>query len=130
MERIILFDGICNLCNHSVQFIIKRDPKAKFQFASLQSDIGQKLRKEYNIQDKTDSVVLIEGKNYYVESTAALRIAKQLKGMYPLLYCFIIIPKPIRDLFYRYIAKNRYKWFGKKDSCMLPTKGMKERFKE
>ena len=124
--RIILFDGICNFCDASVQFIMKRDNGA-FKFASLQSDIGQELVIRHNLQG-IDSLVLIEEDRAYTRSTAALRIAKRLKGLWALLYIGIILPKPLRDPLYELFAKNRYKWFGKKDACMLPTKEERARF--
>ena len=124
--RIILFDGICNFCDASVQFIMKRDNGA-FKFASLQSDIGQELVIRHNLQG-IDSLVLIEEDRAYTRSTAALRIAKRLKGLWSLLYIGIILPKPLRDPLYEMFAQNRYKWFGKKDACMLPTKEERARF--
>ncbi|KGR79232.1 thiol-disulfide oxidoreductase DCC family protein [Ureibacillus manganicus] len=128
MKRIILFDGECNFCDSSVQLIIKRDPKYTFHFASLQSDVGKNLLNLHHAPINIDSFVLIDGDHCYFESTAALRVCKYLKGAYKLLYFFIIIPKPIRNYVYRYIAKNRYKWFGKKESCMLPLPKDRERF--
>lgn len=128
-HSVILFDGVCNLCNGAVTFIIKRDPKNKFKFAPLQSDIGSVLTAEHNIDTaKTDSIILVENNKVYVKSTAALRIAKRLKGGYPLLYGFIILPAFFRNWIYDWIAKNRYKWFGKKESCMIPTPELKSKF--
>ena len=129
MVRIILFDGECNFCEWNVQFIIKRDPKAIYKFAPLQSDIAQKLmgKSIHNYPDKF-TVILIEGNKIYTQSTAALRISKHLKKPWPFLYLLIIIPRPLRNLVYQFIAKNRYKWFGKKDQCMIPTPQMKKRF--
>lgn len=124
--RIILFDGICNFCDASVQFIMKRD-KGAFKFTSLQSDIGQELVARHKLQG-IDSLVLIEDDKAYTRSTAALRIAKRLKGLWAALYIGIIIPKPLRDPLYDLFAKNRYRWFGKKDACMLPTKEERARF--
>ncbi|KAB8139090.1 thiol-disulfide oxidoreductase DCC family protein [Gracilibacillus oryzae] len=128
MQRIILFDGVCNLCNSSVQFIMKHDPNMYFQFASLQSEAGEKLTSKYEVPTTVESVVLIEGDRYYTESTAALRIAKKLNKFYPLLYAFIVIPKPLRNIIYKFIAKNRYRWFGKRESCMLPNPQDRKRF--
>ena len=127
---IILFDGVCNLCNNAVNFVIKRDKKSVFRFASLQSDIGQKLTNERGIDTtKVDSIILIDpGTAWYEKSTAALQIAKQLSGMFPLLSVFLIFPKSFRDWVYDIIAKNRYKWFGKKDQCMIPTPELKALF--
>lgn len=128
-QKIILFDGVCNLCNSSVTLVIKNDPKNKFKFAALQSEKGQLLIAKHQIDpSKTDSIILIEQNKAYVKSTAALRIARQLSGAYPLLYTFIIIPNFIRNWVYDYVAKNRYKWYGKQESCMIPTPELKEKF--
>jgi predicted DCC family thiol-disulfide oxidoreductase YuxK len=127
---IILFDGVCNFCNQSVQFIIKRDPHNYFKFASLQSELGQKLLHQYGIDENTDSVVLIEHNKPYVKSSAALRLCWNLHGAWKMGSLLLIVPCPIRDFFYNIIAKNRYKWFGKVDSCMLPTLETKDRFLE
>lgn len=128
LRHLILFDGECNFCDASVQFIIKRDPKALFKFTSLQSDIGIEMLKQFGVSEKTDSIVLIEGNSHYTESTAALKIARKLTGFWKLCYVFIIVPKPLRDIVYQFIAKNRYKWFGKKQECMLPTAEQRNRF--
>ncbi len=128
-EKVILFDGVCNLCNGAINFILKHDPKAQFKFASLQGTTGQKLLAQHDINPKeTDSIVLIEPKRVSVKSSAALRIAKYLSKGYPLLYGFMIVPGFIRNAVYDFIAANRYKWFGKKDSCMIPTPELKSRF--
>lgn len=129
MKRVILFDGDCNFCDASVQFIIKRDPTAHFHFTSLQSEKGRQLKKQYGISEEEDSVVLIEKNKVHTKSSAALHIAKKLDGLWHLLFLFICIPRPIRDFFYKYIAKNRYKWFGKKETtCTLPSPEMRKRF--
>ncbi|WP_208590194.1 thiol-disulfide oxidoreductase DCC family protein [Gracilibacillus suaedae] len=128
MQRIILFDGVCNFCSSSVQFIIMRDPDFKFQFASLQSEKGQQLLAKHHVCLDIDSMVLIEKDRVYTKSTAALRIANELKGVYQLFAIFLIIPKPVRDIFYTILAKNRYRWFGKKDQCMIPKPADKQRF--
>ncbi len=126
---IILFDGICNLCNAAVQFVIKRDPAAVFSFASLQSEVGQQLLKKFDLPvSELNSFVLIQHDQSYTRSTAALKVAKQLKGPTKLLYGFIIVPAFIRNFVYKIIAANRYRWFGKRDSCMLPSVDLKERF--
>ncbi|SHI39762.1 thiol-disulfide oxidoreductase DCC family protein [Aquimarina spongiae] len=129
-KKIILFDGVCNLCNGAINFIIKRDKHKVFVYASLQSEIGQKLIAERNINtQEIDSILLIDpGVAYYHKSTAALQIAKHLKGGYPLLSVFLILPTFLRDWVYDIIARNRYKWFGKKDSCMIPTPELKALF--
>ena len=128
-QPIVLFDGVCNLCNGAVQFIIRHDKKNIFMFASLQSEVGRKILEQYNFPlDELNSFILIENNKAYTRSTGALRIAKKLNGLWPLLYGFIIIPKFIRDSIYNWVAGNRYKWFGKKDACMIPTPELKARF--
>jgi predicted DCC family thiol-disulfide oxidoreductase YuxK len=128
-QKIILFDGVCNLCNGAVTYIIKRDKNNVFKFAALQSEIGQELISKFNIDtSKVDSIILIDGEKHYTKSSAALHIAKQLSGAYPLLFGFMVVPKFIRNSVYDYIAKNRYKWFGKKESCMIPTVELKSKF--
>ena len=130
-QPLVLFDGVCNLCNSIVSFTIKRDPEAKFLFASLQSTVGQALLKKYNLSvDDFDSFVLIEGHRAYSKSSAALRVVKRLKGFWPVLYVFIVVPRPTRDFVYDFVAKNRYRWFGRKDQCMIPTADVKRRFLE
>ena len=128
-KPIILFDGICNLCNNAVQFIIRHDSDEKFLFASLQSEFGQQLIKQYNLPSENfNSFVLLQGNKVFNKSTGALKVAKELKGAWRLLYIFIVVPKFIRDAVYAWIANNRYKWFGKKDACMTPTPQLKARF--
>ncbi len=130
-KQLILFDGVCNLCNTSVLFVIKRDTANKFLFAPLQSNIGQSLIREFNIDIiKTDSILLYNPseRRIYHKSTAALKVAKQLDFPTKLLAIFFIIPTFIRNWVYNYIAKNRYKWFGKKTQCMLPTPNLKAKF--
>ena len=131
MNEVILFDGVCNLCNFFVQFVIERDKNNIFKFASLQSDYSKKLLNRFGTDNsKIDSVILYSGDRIFTESTAALKILKQLGGGWQLMYVFIILPKFMRDAVYRLIARNRYKWFGKKDSCMLPTPELKNKFIE
>ena len=125
---IILFDGECHVCDKSVEFIIKRDPDGYFHFASLQSEVGQNILNYYRVERDIDSLVLIDHNQYYQKSTAALKICRNLKGLSKFLYILLIIPLPIRDFFYKIIAKNRYRWFGKKDICMLPLPNVKKRF--
>ncbi len=128
-HKIILFDGVCNLCNGAVTFIIKRDSKNVFKFTALQSETGQELISKFNIDTvKVDSIILIDGDKYYEKSSAALYIAKHLSGAYPLLFGFMLVPKFLRNSVYDYIARNRYKWFGKKESCMIPTPELKTKF--
>jgi predicted DCC family thiol-disulfide oxidoreductase YuxK len=129
MSAIILFDGVCNFCNGSVNFIIERDPQKYFKFAPLQSEIGEKLLKEKGVDKiETDSVVLIEDEKVYTHTTAALRIARRLSGSWSWFYGFIVVPPFIRDVFYKLFAKYRYQMFGKQEACMLPTPEMRERF--
>lgn len=128
---IVLFDGVCNFCNSSVQFILKRDPKALFRFAALQSEQGQAILKKHHLATSDfDSIVLVREADgtLYQRSSAALHIAKQLSGAWPLLYSFIIVPPFIRDAVYNFIAKRRYRWFGQRDACMLPTPEQRARF--
>ncbi|MBU5210641.1 thiol-disulfide oxidoreductase DCC family protein [Heyndrickxia oleronia] len=128
MTGIILFDGVCNFCNGSVQFIIKRDQNKYFKFASLQSEVGAKLLMEYGVNSSLDSFVLIEDGKLYTKSEAALLVCRSLNGLWKWGYAFRIIPLPIRNWIYEMIAKNRYRWFGKRDSCMIPSKEDQERF--
>ncbi|HMR91998.1 MAG TPA: thiol-disulfide oxidoreductase DCC family protein [Chitinophagaceae bacterium] len=126
---VILFDGVCNLCNSSVQFVIRRDKKGSFRFASLQGRSGQQYLQQYHLPvDDFNSFVLIENNRAYTRSTAALRVARRLGGGWKLLYGFIVIPRFIRDAVYNLVAKNRYRWFGKKEACMIPSPELKARF--
>jgi len=126
---LVLFDGVCNFCSSTVIFIIKRDPKKIFKFASLQSSVGQELLKKFNLpMDIFETFILIEGNDCSIKSTATLKIAKRLHRLWPLLYVFIIIPRFIRDFIYNLIARNRYKLFGKREVCFVPTNDIKERF--
>ncbi|MBC7866074.1 MAG: thiol-disulfide oxidoreductase DCC family protein [Gloeobacteraceae cyanobacterium ES-bin-316] len=128
-QPVILFDGVCNLCNESVKFVVNHDKQGLFKFASLQSEKGQQLLKQYNLSvTEFNSFVLIQNNQAYIKSTAALMVAKQLSGVVKTLYVFRIIPTFLRDLFYNFIALNRNRWFGKKDSCMIPTADLKARF--
>jgi len=128
MGGIILFDGICNFCDSSVQFVIKHDQAAYFQFASIQSDIGQALLAKYNVSENVDSVILIEHGKAYAESTAALRISRKLDGFWPICYLFTLVPPFLRNSVYRVVAKNRYRLFGQKKMCLLPTPSQQKRF--
>lgn len=129
MNGIILFDGVCNFCNGSVNFIIERDAENYFKFAPLQSEIGIELLEKYHINKaETDSVILIENDAAYMHSTAALKVAKHLDGAWSWLYAFIIVPKFLRDFAYKTFAKNRYRLFGKTEACMMPTPEIRERF--
>lgn len=128
MERIVLFDGVCNFCNGAVNFIIRHDHEKKFRFATLQSDFGVEKRREFGIPGDIDSVVLVEKGHTYIHSTAGLRIARGLGGIWSLAYVFIVIPAFIRDWCYKLFAKYRYRLFGRQDACMLPTADIRERF--
>lgn len=128
-ERVILFDGVCNLCNNSINHVIDHDPKGKFRFASLQSNYGKSRIEAFGGDSETlDSVLLVQRGKMYGKSRAALEIARQMSGLYPLLYAFVIVPPFIRNAVYNWIARNRYKWFGKEDSCRMPTPALKARF--
>lgn len=128
-KHIILFDGVCNLCNNAITFVIQRDRKDVFVYAPLQSKAGELLAKQHNIDtNKVDSIILIKNQKTFTKSTAALRIAQNLSGLWPALVAFLIIPPFIRNWVYDYVAKNRYKWFGKKDACMIPTPELKAKF--
>ncbi|MGH7806888.1 MAG: thiol-disulfide oxidoreductase DCC family protein [Thermodesulfobacteriota bacterium] len=128
---IILFDGVCNLCSGIVMFTIKRDRQGIFKFTPLQSDVGQSLLKQFNLpMDSYQSFILVEGDRYYQKSTAALRVVRRMNGLCSILYVFIVLPRPIRDFIYDLIVKNSYKWFGKKEKCLIPAPGIKSRFLE
>jgi len=128
-EPVILFDGVCNFCNSVVNFVIKRDKKAVFRFAALQSNIAKKLLAgDHSSPAGLNSFVFIEDNRIYTRSTAALRVCRYLSGLWPLMYGFIIVPESIRDGIYNLISNNRYKWFGRKESCMIPSPEIKERF--
>ena len=126
---VILFDGVCNLCSASVQYVIKHDPKKNFRFASLQSSFGEKILLRFNLPlNNYNSFILYANDKIYTRSTAALFVTKELSGLIKLLYVFIIVPKFIRDAVYNIIAKNRYKWFGRKNECWIPTTELKNLF--
>lgn len=128
-NHIILFDGVCNLCNGAVNFIIKKDKKQLYSFASLQSNFGKDLLKQYGLENNAlNSFVLIENDKAYLKSSAALRIAKNLGEVYSILYGLMIVPRFMRDFVYSIIANNRYRWFGKTNECMIPTQQLQARF--
>lgn len=129
-KKIILFDGVCNLCNDIIKLVIENDKKDIFRFASLQSEVGKTLTLERGIiSEEMNSVVLIEpGVAYYERSSAALEISKHLSGGYSFIQYFSFLPESFRDGIYNYIANNRYKWFGKKESCMIPTPDLQAKF--
>jgi predicted DCC family thiol-disulfide oxidoreductase YuxK len=126
---VVLFDGVCNFCNGSVRFIIERDPHARFQFAPLQSAAADRLIGAHvDRASLPDSIVLLDDGRVHVRSSAALRIARQLRFPWPLAWIFIVVPRPIRDWVYNVIARHRYRWFGKRDECMVPTPDVRSRF--
>jgi predicted DCC family thiol-disulfide oxidoreductase YuxK len=126
---VILFDGLCNLCNGFVQFVIARDPHARFRFASLQSNAARQLMgSRTGRADAPDSVVLVDGDCIFVRSTAALRICRGLRFPWPLLAAFGVVPRPLRDLAYDLVARHRYRWFGRRDACLIPTPALSARF--
>ncbi len=129
-HSIILFDGVCNLCNRFVVFVIRKDTKIKFKFASLQSEVGKRIEESIDIEseESPNSVVFVDKNKYYVKSDAVLRIVKELGGVWSLSYFLFIVPRPIRDFFYDMVAKNRYRLFGRKFHCMVPNSDLKERF--
>ncbi|MGB5369176.1 MAG: DCC1-like thiol-disulfide oxidoreductase family protein [Flavobacteriaceae bacterium] len=129
-KKIILFDGVCNLCNGAVQFIIKQDKNEIFQFAPLQGAIGKKLTSERNIDvGKVDSIILIEpGKAYYIKSDAVLKIGMELRNYGTISYVLNLIPSTLRNIVYDYVAKNRYQWYGKRDQCMVPSPELNAKF--
>ncbi|MCM3700277.1 thiol-disulfide oxidoreductase DCC family protein [Paenibacillus macerans] len=127
-HAVVLFDGVCNFCNGSVQFIIRRDRAGYFRFASLQSDAAKSLLSERVEAPNLDSIILIENGRIFTESTAVLRIARKLDGIWKAAALFLIVPKPVRNWAYRLFARNRYRWFGKRNECMLPTPEQRQRF--
>jgi predicted DCC family thiol-disulfide oxidoreductase YuxK len=128
-KNILLFDGVCNLCNGLVHFIIKKDRIGKFKFTSLQSAIGQQWLMKFGLaKNEFASFVLIQGDKYYIKSDAALKMLAELGGIWNAFYVFKFIPRPFRDFIYDRIAKSRYKIFGKRDVCMIPTPELQKRF--
>ena len=128
-HALVLFDGVCNLCNASVNFIIDRDPAGYFTFAALQHEAVPPLLAAHDLSDDyLDSVVLLEDGRLYAKSDAALRIARRLNGAWPVLYAFRAVPRPLRDAVYDWVARNRYRWFGKQETCRVPTPELRARF--
>jgi predicted DCC family thiol-disulfide oxidoreductase YuxK len=126
---VILFDGVCNLCNRVVLFIIPRDPNRYFYYAALQSEAGHQLLKQYHLPtEEINSIILIQNGKLNTKSTAALLVARKLPGFWPFLAVLMVIPRFLRDPIYDWIARNRYKWFGQKMECMIPTPDIKQRF--
>lgn len=129
-KKIILFDGVCNLCDATVQFVIKHDKRDVFRFVALQSELGQEIIRYIGVDtSKTDSIILYEpGHAYYYKAEAAIRIAKELGGIYSFMGMFSVLPNWFSNKVYDYVARNRYKWYGKKEECMIPTTEMKAKF--
>ena len=128
-HAIVLFDGVCHLCTSTVQCIIKRDPHGYFTFASLQSEVGRTLLEEHGLHpDALDTFVLVEGSRCFTRSDAALRVAQHLSGGWALLRVLSLIPKSIRDWGYTILAQNRYRWFGRKETCTIPSRDLLDRF--
>lgn len=127
-KPILLFDGVCNLCNHSVQWTIRRDTKGLFLFTSLQSAAAAQLLERFDYDNNLDSVLLIQDEKLYAHSDVPLEVLWHLGGAWRIFYIFKIVPRPIRDFVYKWIAKNRYRWFGKKNACMIPTPDIQKRF--
>lgn len=129
-KKIILFDGVCNLCNSAINYVIERDKKDVFRFVALQSDLGQEILQHIGIDQKNiDSIILYEpGVAYFYKSSAALEIAKELGGIIGYSAVFRFIPETLRNPIYDYVARNRYKWYGKKDACMIPTPELQAKF--
>jgi len=125
----VLFDGVCNFCDASVNFVIRNDRRGHFRFAPLQSAAGARLQSEYGFDpSQLDTFVVIERGKAYLRSTAALNIVRRLGGLYPVFYAAIVVPRPVRNFFYDWFAKRRYRWFGQKDECMVPAADVKDRF--
>ena len=129
-KKIVLFDGVCNLCDNVVKKVIAADDRDQFRFTSLDSELGQQILQQIGVdRAKTDSIVLyIPGEAYYIKSQAALMIAKYLGGWYYPLTIFLALPTSLADSLYDFIAKNRYKWYGKKDQCMIPDESIRKKF--
>ena len=131
MASLVLFDGVCNLCNGVVQFIIARDPHGRFQFAALQSAAARRVIEEHGASDRLpDAIVLVEDGRLYTRSTAALRIARRLTLPWPLTVVLLAVPRPLRDWVYALFASRRYRWFGRRETCMVPTPELRARFIE
>lgn len=128
-KQLILFDGVCNFCDETIQKVIKADKNNVFVFASLQSELGQEILKYIGVDSSTDSIILYQPNvAYYTESDAVIEIAKHLSGIYPLLQTGKILPKALRNKMYQYVARNRYKWYGKKEECMIPSPEIRSKF--
>jgi predicted DCC family thiol-disulfide oxidoreductase YuxK len=129
LSSVILFDGVCNLCNEFVNFVIARDPAGRFQFGALQSPAAQRLLGSIDSREAwPDSMVFVENGRVWTRSAAALRVARGMTFPWPLAYAFIVVPRPLRDWIYNLVARNRYRWFGKQAVCMMPTPALRKRF--
>lgn len=129
VERVIFFDGVCSFCSFWVRFVIRWDPAGKFRFVPLQSPAGRAAAQALGLpEDTPQSVILRERDRYFTQSTASLRILKELNGPWPLMYAFIVVPAPLRNLAYRFIVNHRYRWFGKTQACFVPTPEIRSRF--
>lgn len=128
-QPVIFFDGVCNLCNAAVQFVIEHDKKNIFKFTALQGKYAEDVLPQFRVNlAEVDSILLADNNKLYTKSSAALRVAKNLNGLLPLLYMLMIVPKFIRDWFYDIIAKNRYKWWGRQETCWVPTPALAQKF--
>lgn len=128
-NAIVMFDGVCNFCNSSINFIIRKDKEDYFRFLTLQSEKGKAIIERHHLDpENLQTVILLENGRIYTRSTAALRIVRHLKGGWKLLYAFVIVPPVIRDFVYNIIAKNRYRWWGKQEACMVPTQEVRKKF--
>jgi predicted DCC family thiol-disulfide oxidoreductase YuxK len=126
---VLLFDGVCNLCNTSVKWVLLRDKKGEFKFAAIQSEAGQSLLKSFGLDNQPlESVILISGRQAYIKSDAAIKVASKLGGIWTIALVFRLVPRPVRDAIYDWVAKNRYRWFGKQEQCLLPQPEWKDRF--
>lgn len=126
---VLLFDGVCNLCNTSVKWVLLRDKKGEFKFAAIQSEAGQSLLKSFGLDNQPlESVILISGRQAYIKSDAAIKVASKLGGIWTIALVFRLVPRPVRDAIYDWVAKNRYRWFGKQGQCLLPQPEWKDRF--
>lgn len=129
MASLVLFDGVCNLCNGFVQFVVARDPGGRFQFGALQSASARRVLERHDTPAPLpDAIVLVDDGQLFTRSSAALRIARRLTFPWPLAYAFIAVPRPLRDGIYDLVARHRYRWFGKRDHCMVPTPALRSRF--
>ncbi|WP_143192193.1 thiol-disulfide oxidoreductase DCC family protein [Paenibacillus helianthi] len=128
-KSVVLIDGVCHLCQGMVRFIIPRDPKGRFLFAPLQSEVSHQLLRDSGlVPGQLSTVVLIEDGVFYTESAAVLRIARRLRFPWPAAYLLIVVPRPLRSALYRFVARNRYRWFGRDDQCLVPTPEIRQRF--